>query len=318
VRKNVKLTLSTGWLLLCLAALPLCLFGQAQTPPPSATPTAPSAPQAPAAAPTPETTPPAAPSVLAPPKYTLNNVNNGMGLSIEPILFQPYGHPMIHTGDYNTTLTPGNLLYPGNPDRSFTGNIVVPVGKGGDVRFSYFQTTVTSGTVASADLNFFGNAVSEGDPLGTQAKISSYKVSYDFVTYFWNHKNGDLRLKTLYEFQYLSIDNIINDFQPQTDGTFNLNPIEATKSISAPTFGLGLDQTLGKHFRWEARGSGWALPHRSKIGDTEVNIAARYGYVEVVAGARAFYFRTTRRADHYVDGLIYGPYVGLRLYWKKR
>ena len=122
----------------------------------------------------------------------------------------------------------------------------------------------------------------------------------------------------MYEFQYLAIDNNITDFQPQTDGTYNVNPISSTMSITVPTFGLGLDQTVSRHFRWEARGSGWALPHRSKIGDTEVNIAARFGYVELVAGGRAFYFRSTRRSDHYVDGFIYGPYVGLRLYWKKR
>ncbi len=321
----MKVTLSNGWLLLCLSAVPCCLFGQNQPGAPSstgtpstATPTAPETTPAPAAAQTPEAAPTPAPSVLAPPKYTLNTVNNGMGLSIEPILFQPYGHPMIHTGDYNNTGTPGNLLYPGNPDHSFTGNVVVPIGKGGDVRFSYFQTKITGGTTAAQNLNLFGSAVSVGDPLGTQAKVSSYKISYDFITYFWNRKGGDIRLKTLYEFQYLSLDNSLADFQPQTDGTFNLNPIAATKTISVPTFGLGLDQTVSRHFRWEARGSGWALPHRSKIGDTEIDVAARFGYVELVAGARALYFRSSRRSDHFVDGLIYGPYVGLRLYWKKR
>ena len=317
MRKNVKLIPSTGWLLLCLAATPFFLYGQAQTPPPSATPTEPSAPQVPAAQ-TPENAPAPAPSVLAPPKYTLNNVNNGMGLSIEPILFQPYGQPMIHTGDYNNTGTPGNLLYPGSPDRSWAGNLVVPAGKGGAVRFSYFQTKLTGGTTAAENLNLFGSAVSQGDPLATQAKLTSYKVSYDFVTYFWNLKGGDLRLKTLYEFQYFSIDNNVADFQPQTDGTYNVNPLGATKSIAVPTFGLGLDQTVSRHFRWEARGSGWALPHRSKIGDVEFDVAARYGYAELVVGARGYYFRSSRRGDHYMDGFIYGPYVGLRLYWHKR
>ena len=146
MRKNVKVTLSTGWLLLCLAAMPVCIFGQNQpgAPPPAgspstATPTAPSATPAPDAPQAPEPAPTPAPSVLAPPKYTLNNVNNGMGLSIEPILFQPYGHPTLHTGDYNNTLTPGNLAYPGNPDHSFTGNIVVPAGKGSyDIQLQLF------------------------------------------------------------------------------------------------------------------------------------------------------------------------------------
>lgn len=314
----MKVTLPSGWLLLCLSALPSYLYGQNQTPatPPSTAPTAPSVPPA-SAAPASDTTPPS-PSALAPPKYTPNYVNTGSGLSIEPVYWLPHGQPLLHTGDYNTTGTDGSFDYPGTLGRALSGNVVVPAGKGASVRFSYFQTTISGGTTAPQNLNLFGTPINAGDPVASQAKITDFKLSYDFVTYYWNFKGGDLRLKTLYEMQYFSVDSSIDDFQLQTNGTYNIVPTGGTKSIIAPTFGVGLDQTVSKHFRWEARGSGWALPHRSKIGDTEADIAVRYGYAELVAGARVYYFRTSRRADHFNDGTLYGPYVGLRLYWHKK
>jgi hypothetical protein len=309
----VKLTLQSAWLSLCLLALPWHVFAQSQTP---TEPSAPTVPPASSAQSTDTTS--SSPSALRPPKYTPNYTNTGSGLSLEPIYWLPSGHPMLNTGDYNNTGTPGNYAFPGKPDRSIGGSVIVPAGKGGAVRVSYFQTKVTGGSTTSQNLNLFGVAVPGGDPVGSLAKITDFKVSYDFVTYYWNKKGGDIRLKTLYEVQYVSIDSTIDDFQLQTDGTYNINPTGATKSIIAPTFGLGLDQTVSKHFRWEVRGSGWGLPHRSIIGDAEGDIALRYGRVELVAGARMFYFRTTRRSDQFLEGTLSGPFVGLRLYWKKK
>ena len=309
----MKLTLQSGWLLLCVFALPFHVFGQSQTP--TAPSPAPSVPPASSAQSTDTTT--SSPSALRPPKYTPNYTNTGSGLSLEPIYWLPYGHPLLHTGDYNNTGTLGDYAYQGNPDRSIGGTIVVPAGKGASVRVNYFRTKMTGGNIAPQNLNLFGVAIPGGDIVASQAKITNFKASYDFVTYYWNKKGGDLRLKTLYEVQYLSIDSTIDDFQLQTDGTYNINPTGATKTIILPTFGVGLDQTVSKHFRLEVRGSGFALPHRSEIGDAEGDIAVRYGRVELIAGARVYYFRTTRRADHFIDGTLSGPFVGLRLYWKK-
>jgi len=241
-----------------------------------------------------------------------------MGLSIEPIYWISRGHIGLHTGEDNTTGIPGDLgNFPGTLYNAYGVNVTVPVGKNASVQFNYYRTKVNGGTVASQDLNFFGTGVGSGDPLATQANFTNYKLSYDYVTYFWNHRNGDVRLKTLYEIQYVSIDNTIDDFQPQTDGTFNVNPVAGTKTITLPTFGVALDGTVSKHFRWEVRGSGFALPHRSEIGEAEGNIAVRVNRVELILGARMYHFRTTPRADHFDSGTPYGPYVGLRLYWKK-
>ncbi|HEV2202258.1 MAG TPA: hypothetical protein VGR73_20760 [Bryobacteraceae bacterium] len=296
----------SAWLVLCLWAMPALLRGQDQTPPPGPPPEAPASPPSPAAPPK--------------PKYTPSIVDTGNGASIEPMYWLTRGQPVLRRGDdnNNTINTPGDLNYPGRLGRAPEGMVTIPIGRNDSVHVSYFQTQMTGTTTASQNLNFFNVAVTQGDPLAARLKVSSYKASYEFLTYFWERPKGDLRLKTLWEMQYVSVDNTIDDFVPQSDGTFLSNPAGATKSIFLPTFGLALDQSMGEHFRWEVKGSGFGLPHRSILGDAEADIALRYGRVEFVAGGRTLHFRTTRRADHYDAGTLYGPYVGVRLYWRKK
>jgi hypothetical protein len=124
-------------------------------------------------------------------------------------------------------------------------------------------------------------------------------------------------LKTLYEIQYTNINTSVDDFQLLTNGTFNVNPVSGSTSIILPTFGVGLDGTLSRHFRWETRASGFGLPHRAQIADGEADVGVRFGRVELIAGARAYYFRTSRRQPQFNSGAPFGPYVGLRFYWKK-
>jgi hypothetical protein len=312
----VNLNPPCAWLLLCLWAAPAWLSGQDQTQPPP--PEAPAAPPASPSAPP----PPAKPSPAAPatPKYTPSVVNTGNGASIEPMYWLVRGSPVLRRGDdnNNTLNTPGDLDYPGRLGRAPAGMVTIPIGKNDSVHVSYFQTTMSGLTTAGQNLNLFGVAITGGDPLASRIKISSYKASYEFLTYYWNRPSGDLRLKTLWEVQYLDADSTINDFVPQPDGTFIASPANGTKTMILPTFGVALDQSVGPHFRWEAKGSGFGLPHRSILGDGEADIALRYGRVELIAGARALHFRTTRRADQYNSGTLYGPYVGLRLYWRKK
>ncbi len=314
----MKVTLRSAWLLLCLSAVPLVLCGQAQ---PSATPTTPAT-TVPPVTPAPSTTadtPPASPSALPAPRFTLNPTNTGVGLSIEPIYWLTRGTILLRTGDYNTSGQSSDLDYGGKLDHAYGATVIVPASKNGSVRFTYFSTTLNGSAYAPTNLILFGGTeASVGDPMTTQAQLSNYKLSYDYITYFWNHKGGDIRLKTLYEVQYTSINTTVNDFQPQTNGTYVVNPLSGTTSIILPTFGLGLDGTLSKHFRWETRVSGFGLPHRSKIADGEVDVAARWGRVELIVGARGYYFRTSRRQPQFNTGAPYGPYAGLRFYWGKK
>ena len=137
--------------------------------------------------------------------------------------------------------------------------------------FPTFKTNSYTGvTSAPGNLNLFGQAIAGGDVLTTISDLEGFKLSYDYLTYFWKRGNSELRLKTLYEIQRISVNSEVDDFQVDTTGALvNINPIINSQSVFLPTFGLGLEHTLSRHFRWEARGSGFGLPHRGDIVDAE-------------------------------------------------
>jgi len=302
-----------------LESVLLCLLlagasGRAQEQPPSPTPDqAPPAAQAPA-------TGGAATATLAPPKEVSSTVNTGTGFSIEPMYWYTRNQPMLlRGGATDVNVHPGNFDYPNRPKRSIGGRVTIPVSKNGTLRASYFQTQSTGTTTASGNLNLLGQEITNGDFLATRYRVEGFKVSYDYLTYFWKRKNSEIRLKTLYEIQRISIANEVDDFQVDSTGAVvNINPAEGTKTIFWPSFGLGLEHTLSRHFRWEARASGFALPHRAVLGDLEAAIALRVGHFELLGGGRWLHFKTNPQSSQYNIGTLYGPYASVRYYWKKQ
>lgn len=271
---------------------------QAPAPPPAASPTA----------------------TLAPPREVSSTVNTGTGLSIEPIYWITAGSaPLVRAGAANFTNVPGELQYQSKPKSAIGLRLNIPVSKNGTLRGSYFQTQSTGFDVASQNLNLFGQSIASGDLLATRYRVEAFKLSYDYLTYFWKRGNAEIRLKTLWEIQRISVSNEVDDFQVDSSGNLvNVNPATATKAFISPTFGLGIEHTLSRHFRWEARASGFALPHRKVLADMEADVAFRVSHFELLAGGRWLHYKTNPQADQYDIGSLYGPYVGLRYYWKKQ
>ena len=295
--------------LLCLLLAGVSGWAQDQTP--SQAPDQASAPPAPT---------PSATATLPPPKEVSSTVNTGTGLSIEPIYWYTRGGtPVLRGGATDVNVDPGNLNYTSRPYRSIGARVNIPVSKNGTLRGSYFQTQSTGSTTAPVDLNLFGQVITKGDLLATRYRVEAFKLSYDYLTYFWKRGNSEMRLKTLYEVQRISVTNEVDDFQVDSTGTVvNINPVTGTKSLFWPTLGLGLEHTLSRHFRWEARASGFALPHRAVLGDMEAAVAFRVGHFELLGGGRFLHFKTSPQSDQYNIGSLYGPYAGLRYYWKKQ
>jgi hypothetical protein len=261
-----------------------------------------------------------------------STVNTGNGLSIEPIYWFVKGIPVLRAGEgwlagagvspgalADNAANPGSLNYTAKLNRSPGVRLSIPVSKNATLRFSYFKANSFTGiTTAPGNLNLYGQAIAGGDILTNIADIEGFKLSYDYLTYFWKHGNSELRLKTLYEIQRISVNSEVDDFQVDTTGALvNINPIIGSQSIFLPTFGLGLEHTLSRHFRWEARGTGFGLPHRGNIVDAEGEIAFRVSHFEVLGGARWLHFKTTPKAAQYNVETMSGPYVSLRYYWKK-
>jgi hypothetical protein len=319
---------------LCLLLAVATGWAQNQTPP------APSAPAPSIPAPAPTTTPAATTPAATPPvtatstrrQETSSPINTGNGLSIEPIYWLVKGIPVLLAGDawlagagtspgalVDNAANPGSLNYTGKLNRSPGARVSIPVSKNATIRVSYFKANSFTGlTTAPGNLNLYAQAITGGDVLTTSSDLEGFKLSYDYLTYFWKHGNSELRLKTLYEIQYISVNSEVDDFQVDTTGALiNINPIIGSQSVFLPTFGLGLEHTLSRHFRWEARGTGFGLLHRGDIVDAEGEIAFRVSHFEVLGGARWLHFKTTPQAAQYNVETMSGPYVSLRYYWKK-
>ena len=280
----------------------LCLLlagasGRAQDQTPSQTPNQTPAPPAPA---------PTATATLPPPREVSSTVNTGNGFSLEPIYWYTRGGtPVLRGGAADFNADPGNLDYTSRPDRAIGARISIPVSKNATLRGSYFQTQSTGFTFAPRNLNLFGQAITGGDLLSTRYRVENFKLSYDYLTYFWKHGNSEMRLKTLWEIQRISVTNEADDFVVDSTGTIvNVNPATGTKAVIWPTLGLGLEHTLSRHFRWEARASGFALPHRAVLGDLEAAVAFRVGHFELLGGGRWLHFKTNPQADQYDIGSL--------------
>jgi len=240
------------------------------------------------------------------PKETPSTVDTGGGWSIEPIYWLTTLHPAVHAG--------AAVVYPDTAKYSLGGVISMPLGKTNSLRFSFFQNYKSSSTIAGSNLNLFGTAIGGGDFLTSYYRIRDYKVSYDYLTYFFHRGSADFRIKTLWEFQFVDVSNQIEDFTPNGDGTFTANPASGTRSIIYPTLGLGFEGTFSPHFRFETKGSGFALPHHAVIGEGEGSVGLRFGHLEFIVGAKAFHFKTSPKKDQYAIGTMYGPYGGIRYY----
>ena len=318
--------LCTG--MLCVALLSPAVWAQGQatpTPGPGPTPATP-APAGNTQLPGAETPTVQTGAKLAAPREVPSKVNTGGGFSIEPFYWRTGGNVQILAGKADNQNDPGNFKYPSPAHNGFGMKVNVPLANG-TLRVSYFQEKHTAGTNAHQNLNLYGVEFTgpqtinpAGDPISAYYKLENFKFSYDYLTYFWRRQNSEVRLKTLWEFQRISLSNQLIDFTP-TDNTLTAyQPSQAlgTQSLNLPSFGLGLEQTVNRHFRWEAKGSGFGLLHGPAIVDAEGEIAYRRGHLEVILGDRYMHFKTSPKGVQFNTATVTGPFLAVRYYFKKQ
>jgi hypothetical protein len=246
----------------------------------------------------PQPPPPAQPPPAA---QARDEVNSGGGFSIEPFYWLTSANPDLRSGSGFTANVPGALNYPG---------------KGSTLRISGFEVRGAGTSTTAQELNLFTTDLAQGDLLATSYSIKSAKVSWDYLTYPFQIGRSDFRLKTLWEVQYTTIKSKIAS--PNDVNASATTPVTAmgSRQVVFPTLGLGLENTVSRHFRWEAKGSGFALPHRADIWDAEATLAFRVGQFEILGGEKAYHFKTSPKNAQYVAATLSGAYAGLRWYWK--
>jgi hypothetical protein len=307
VRKIVKLN-PTRVVLCCLLAVSSAVAQDTAQPAPSATP---------------QTTGlPTGPQTLPPPKYVPSEENTGRGFSIEPFYMMGNYQPSLHTGlkFSSTTTNSGDLDYSKLNPRVYGALVSIPASKTSMIRISYFQGKAPDFVVATQPITLFKVADAQpGDGIAADHSFSAIKVSLDYLTYYWNVGKSELRLKTYWEVQRVGITNNVTVFPLLSDGTIG-TPLPAGQdfNIILPTIGAGFEHTLGRHFRWEAKGTGMYFgSSRPYIGEADASVNFRYGRWEFSGGGKYFSFKTSSNADQYIKGSVFGPIVGIRYYWHK-
>jgi hypothetical protein len=260
--------------------------------------------------------PAVAPTKGPPPKdpYVLEDG----GLYIEPIYWLNKAQPQLHGGKTATAF--GNFDYNGNAKAGVGGEIGIPAGRSNTLRINFFRVQGNAGVTLAKDTAILSRGYTAGDFINATHKTQGVKISWDYLSYTWRKPNTAIHLKTLWEFQYVT--SKINTAAPfkassvDASGTTNDNLASGSKSVALPTFGMALGSQLGKHFRWDIRGSGFGLPHRAAIADAQASIALMVGRIELIVGDRFYYFKTSPNSNLFVTDRMNGVFGGIRFGWK--
>jgi len=227
-------------------------------------------------------------------------------------------HPDLRSGHANVDTYPtSSFQFPsGNPE---SGDVMlsVPTGAGNTLRVSYFRTQSSGSTTATKNETLETTDYAPGDFLQTRYTLQTAKASWDYLTWHWPPEQHRLLIKTLWEVEYSSIYDTIS--APNKSSTDSKGNVVATSSsgrhsLVLPTIGIGIEYFLSKHFRFEAKGSGFTIPHRTTTYDAEGFLAGRFGMFEVEVGGRAFQFKSSPKKADFVDVKPYGAFVALRWY----
>lgn len=242
------------------------------------------------------------------------------GFSVEPIYWLNRAQPSLHGGAAATEF--GSLPYPGDANRSLGAEVSFPAGRSNSLRFSYFRVQGNGNSTIPETADIFSEGYDAGDYVTASYNLQSFKASWDYLSYSWNNRAGKIRFKTLYEVQYDTISTtVFAPFKAQvtdSSGTTDTNVANGSKSLILPTLGVEFEQGIGRHFRWEAKGSGFGIPHHANIWDAQADIAVRVAQFEIIAGEKAYHFKTSSRADEYFVDTLSGAFVGIRYYLGRR
>ena len=219
----------------------------------------------------------------------------------------PSGGPSLRGGVNLTDPSSGDLKLPQKPSRAYGAMVTIPTKGWSRLEVSFLTMSDSGSAIAARDLFLLGTSIPQNEPLATGYSLRHIKASWNYLTYPNPPQDAKLRIKTLWEVHYVSV-------KPSVELTSTAPgvPFTQTQSIILPAVGLGVEYVASRHFRMEIRGSGMALPHRAALGDADATAVVRVRSLEVFAGGKGLYFRTSPQNDTYTRGLLWGPYGGLR------
>jgi len=323
----------TSTALLCGSLLGVCLCLPAiaqddspQAPQPAQTPPAQTTPPAqPQDQPAPTTTRGirAAPPAL--PKIPDVRQPGETGYWINVMGWFPNETPYIDKGHAATFTDASKIHLQGKPKYSRGAEVGLALGLHNALRFSYFDSRGSGTTTAPADTVLWSQVYTAGTLLTTDHRVQNAKISFEYLTWPYPVESRKFRLKTLWQLQYTSVRSGFDaPLLPLVDSAGNPlvdasgNPLSyagsGTRWFMSPTFGVGVSEFATRHFRLEANGSGFAIPHHWTIWDADASANFKYGHLEIRVGAKAFHYKTSTAAEFFLRNTMAAPFVGIRWY----
>lgn len=312
----MKFNLTARALLLCplvFGGMFLAQHAVAQQPPPPAEPAKPVPPQA--------EPPKPAPPATAPPKSqagqsTFEDIESVWSISV--FGWAPDSRPKLRGGQLSPDPPAQQLNFTGNTKRAPGIVITFPTGRSNRFEISGWETRTRGSQTLTATRTFFAETYDRGTFLETEQRVRGFKGSWNYLSYPYPPLDSKFRIKTLWEVQYIQVrTHIVAPFtaRPETEDEDAVPATESNnkKTIILPTFGVGFEYIPSqKHFRLEARGSGFGLPGKSIIWDAQAEAVLRFGNLELFGGGKAFHYRSSPKSNQYVFGTLWGPLVGVR------
>lgn len=288
---------------------------QQQTTPPPTTPPQPEQQQPP-----PTTEPqPGKPSLKLPPpppKVIDVRMPGEAGISIGLIGWRPFGDQFVDKGHASDFTGLSFLKLANSQHGTFGIDVGVAAGLHNTIKASYWYSKTNGSFNAPTDLVLFGQTFSKGEPMTSNAKVSDYKISYEYLTWPYPVERRHFRLKTLWQMQYITMRTIYDDpiksATPDVNGNITSIAVLGSKSFFSPAFGLGVHEYATRNFHFEADVSGFALPHSFQLVDAEATMGYRVGHIDVRGGLKYFHFRTSPKQDYFYRGNLTGFFVGVR------
>jgi hypothetical protein len=233
--------------------------------------------------------------------------------SLEPEIWLPEGHPVFNTGRANTTGTPAYVSFSGRNKLAFGGSVRIPAVKRNAIRITYFNIGGAINYIAPVALNLWSGDFNAGDNIVSDYHLQSVNLSFDFLTWPYPPRARRFRLKTLWQVQYI---NASTSFYAPLS-TSSTASGSGSGMIILPALGLGVTEYVSKKFRLEVNASGFGIPHHTALANADADIAYQiWGPVELHAGGRLLYFKTSPQSDYYLKGNLMGAFFGLRLGWR--
>jgi len=219
----------------------------------------------------------------------------------------PSGGPSLRTGAQAVVPPPHDLTLPQKPYRAYGVVVTLPAKGSTRLEFSYLTINDRGNALAPTDLGLFGGTIAKGEPLAMDYSLRQLKMTWNYLTYPNPPQDAKFRIKTLWEVQYIQL-------KPTVVATVTApdQPLSESQRIILPAVGLGVEYVPSRRFRVEARLSGMGIPHHPAVGDGDVNVVGRVRKLEIFAGGKALYFRTSPQKETFIKGFFWGPYAGIR------